>query len=562
MPTAEQVRDEVSDLKQRLQDAEARDYINAIRDGKKPDDRPEIGEFWEEIIDILEQKYQKFGHSASTMSNIINDMCQQYPAMADLLNVKSPLAGGKVWVPELLEMARLDVRLGANACPELDLYINFSREASPEGYEDFHFACGLWLFSIINARRSYLQLKQKRVYGNLMFGMCSDTSDFAKSTTANVAKAVLFKCGISYLLGPNRITPQKLLSDMAGAFVPTNYNDLEPEKQERVRRRLSMPGQKGLIFDEFGKFVQNVLRKNSTNADFADIFLELDACPEEFETSTISRGGEPIERPYIALLGSMTPPNLKDNAKSGADFWTDGFWARFSFIVAVGEPLDCPLDAEELPFPDKLIESLESWHKRLGVPNCYLEPQTDGKGDANGKYKIIRDSLPEQRCTISTEAHNAWKAYRSSLKTLKRSFPHKDFHGSYARLPETALRMAVLMASLSNDNRIDICIWAKAQEYAEILRRNLHELYAMVNLPIAPESEKATMEQEVEHHLRLHGPLTLNTLRNSYMKKRSVKEIEDALKGLKRIGMVEEFATSHARAKYQIAAQSEEDETN
>jgi hypothetical protein len=553
--------DLVNDLKKRLHDASARAYILAMKRGEKPDEQPEMGEFWKELIADLERQYAKFGGNAATMTAIIDQRCKEIPALADLLKVNSPPARGMVWIPELPESVRLDPALGADACPELDIYINFSREASPEGYEDFHMACGMWLFSIINARRSYLQLKQKRVYGNLMFGMCSDTSDFAKSTTANVAKAVLFKCGLGYLLGPNRITPQKLLSDMAGAFVPTNYNDLEPEKQERVRRRLSMPGQKGLIFDEFGKFVQNVLRKNSTNADFADIFLELDACPEEFETSTISRGGEPIERPYIALLGSMTPPNLKDNAKSGADFWTDGFWARFSFIVAIGDPIDCPLDAEDLEIPGKLVEALQQWHGRLGVPECYLEPQTDGKGDANGKYKIVRGPLPEQRCTITDEAHNAWKAYRSALKALKRTFPHKDFHGSYARLPETALRMAVLMASLSNGNRIEMKHWVKAQELAEVLRRNLHQLYAIVNLPIAPESEKATIEQEVEHHLRLHGPLTLNTLRNSYMKKRSVKEIEEALRGLKRIGTVVEFSTSHA-VKYQIAAQSEDDETN
>lgn len=560
MPTAtqEQVKDDIERAQKRLYDLQARAYIFAMRDGKKPDERPNVGEFWAEIVEELERKYIKFGKSSSAMSDVLDDMCRQHPALADLLQAASPPPQG-AWVPELPDFAACDYTLGVGACPPLDQYIAFSKEASPEGYKDFHFACGLWLFSIINARRVYLQLKQKRVYGNLMFALCADTSDFAKSTTANVAKAVLFQCGLNYLLGPNRITPQKLLSDMAGAFVQTNYNDMEPDKQERIRRRLSMPGQKGLIFDEFGKFVQSVLRKNSTNADFTDIFLEFDACPEEFETATISRGGEPIDRPYISLLGSMTPPNLKDNAKSGADFWTDGFWARFSFIVAVGDPKDESLDAEELEIPKALIEALQKWHKDLGIPNCYLEPQTDKDGDANGKYKIIRDALPETPCSITDEAHAAWKRYRSALKRLKRTFPHKDFHGSYARLPETALRIALLMASLSNNNKIEMKHWSRAQELAEVLRRNLHELYALVNQPIAPESEKATVEQEVEHHLRLHGPLTLNTLRNSYMKKRSVKEIEEALKGLKRIGRVQEFSTSHA-VKYQISRSEEEDE--
>jgi hypothetical protein len=563
MPTAEQVRDEVSDLKRRLQDAEARDYINAMKQGKKPDAHPAFGEFWQEMIEELERKYAKFGGNPGAMTNIIDDMCRQHPALADLLNVKSPPARVEVWVPELLEMARLDVRLGANACPELDMYIKFSREASSDAFDGYHAFCGMWLFSVIPGRRVYARIKRKRFYTNLMIALFGESSMFAKSFTAKVAKDILYALHLGYMLAPNRVTPQKLLSDMAGMYVPTNYAELDPEKQERQRKRLSMPQVKGVIWDELGKFVRAMLRKNSTSADFIDIFLEFDACPDEYENATISRGGEPIEKPYLALLGNITPPDLKENAKAGADFWTDGVWARFSFVVAppatpdmINDVVDEDDDEEELPIPEKLLEKLEAWHKRLGIPNCTIDEQLDKNDNPNGKFTIYRDPLPEQECTMDKEVKLAWKRYRIALRKMCLSFPHKDFHGSYNRLPETAMRMAVIMASLSNNNHIEMRHWAKAQELAEILRRYLHELYAQVNTNDTPfETPKATVEEEIIKHLERHGALTLNTLRHSYMRKWSVKEIEEGLKGLKRIGTVIEFSTSHS-VKFKLAEEN------
>jgi hypothetical protein len=566
MPTAEQVRDEVSDLKQRLQDAYARDYINAMKAGKKLEERPEVGEFWEEVVEELERKYTKFNGNAQSMANILDDMCRQHPALADLLNIQPPPAKVEVWVPELLEMSRLDVRLGANACPELDMYIEFSREASSDAFDGYHAFCGMWLFSVIPGRRVYARIRRKRFYTNLMIALFGETSVFAKSFTAKVATDILNALYLRYLLAPNRVTPQKLLSDMAGTHVPEKFAELKPEQQERTRKRLSMPGQKGFIYDELGKFIRAMLRKNSTSADFIDIFLEFDACPDEYEASTISRGGEPIEKPYLALLGNITPPDLKDNARAGADFWTDGVWARFSFVVAPPATPDMISDVieddedddEELPIPQKLLEKLEAWHKRLGVPNCTIDELYDKNNAPNGKFTIYRDELPEHECTMDKEVKRAWRRYRIALRKMCLTFPHKDFHGSYNRLPETAMRMAVIMASLSNNNHITMCHWAKAQELAEVLRRYLHELYAQVNDGgIVDETPKATVEEEIIKHLERHGALTLNTLRHSYMRKWSVDEIEKGLKGLKRIGTVIEFSTSHS-VKFKVVEQEEE----
>jgi hypothetical protein len=538
-------------------DNAARAYILAMKQGKKPQERPDVGTFWDEMVEILERNYTRFRGDPASMAGVIETMCKEFPALADLLKPNtSPLQGEELGFPALPESAYLPPELARGACPELDTYIAYGKQASPEGYDDFHPFCGLWGFSAVPARRVYLELEDHRFYTNLMIVLCARTTLVAKTETANVAKKMLYHAGLDHLLLGDRITPQKMLSDMAGIYVPASYADMEPEKQRRVEQRLSMPGQRAWHYDEFGKFVQAMLRKGSSMADFAELFLKFDQCPPHYTNATIVRDMEPIEKPYLTLLGTMTPANIKESAKRGAEFWGDGFWARFSFICPPPEFFRTQTwKIGALPFPQELISALRNWHDRLGVPRAYITEIPDKKGEPSGRFKIERENLPECRCSISEDAWNAYDRYRTALRAMTATAKNHDLDGNYGRLPETAMRMAVIMASLSNNNRIELRHWAKAQELAEILRRNLHELYAQVNISGTIESVKYTIEEEVIKHLSRHGALTLNTLRHSYMKKWSVKEVEEALRGLKRSGMVVEFTTSQS-VKYKLVDES------
>jgi|SRR5579885_1038615 len=541
-------------------DTNARVYLHALQAGQRPAERPAFGH-WEPVVRLVESAFEKAnGNKSEICQRLLESMVRskKYPGLAALLAEDIAVESEQACdlCPALPERARLPPALAQGACPELDWYEAYSREASPEAWDEFHVFCGLWMLSTINARRSCLRLGAKVVYGNLMLALCADSSMFAKSTTAGIAKSLIKAAGLGYLLGPNRLTPAKLLSDLSGQFVPAIYSELDPARQEHIRERLSMPGQKGLYFDEFGKFLQAMLRKNSITADFADLLLEFDGCPVSYENATISRGGEPIEQPYLSLLGSMTPTNLKENAKAGADFWTEGFFARFSFVVAppaTAETIkDAPLDVYDLDVPPALLESLLAWHKRLGIPECVLEEIRDEKDRPTGKYRIHREPVPEHQCSMTDEAKEAWHRYRSALKRLCLSFGQKDFHASYARLPETALRMAILMASLSNKNVIDLRIWAKAQELAEMLRRNLHELYAQINANEDRPTFSKSVEEKVLAYVSQHQEDTdtdkIPTLRNlsRYIKNVDVKTLRHVVLDLEQIQMLKKVTRGKA----------------
>ena len=94
-------------------------------------------------------------------------------------------------VPTLPEAAHLPSGLSQGASPWIDEYISYSRLASPEGYEDFHSACGLWVLSTVAARRVCLRLQRKTIYPSLMLVLTARTTLFAKTTTAEVAKDLL-----------------------------------------------------------------------------------------------------------------------------------------------------------------------------------------------------------------------------------------------------------------------------------------------------------------------------------------------------------------------------------
>ncbi len=103
--------------------------------------------------------------------------------------------------------------------------------------------------------------------------------------------------------------------------------------------------------------------------------------------------------------------------------------------------------------------------------------------------EVLRE-LPEYECTLSPEANKAQQAYRSALKQLCNSNKDvpADLKAGYIRLAATALRIAMLLASLEasrNQNQTTINVtlthWWVAQELTEILRKNLHTFYTQVN---------------------------------------------------------------------------------
>lgn len=555
---------------QYIHDNNARMYFQALQAGRKPAQRPDIGQFWESITQTLERAYEKAHGDPDAMQRAIEALGKRNPALVDLLAPEPPLQGRTGQdTPEVDELgmralpvsAQLPKDAAIGACPGLDEFVAYSSQAAPEAYPDAYPISGIWCFSAVAGRRVYLQLGPKKIYPNLYFAICARTTIVSKTETINVGKQLLQEAGFGHWLLPDRLSPQKLMSDMAGVMVPANFADLTSAQQERERKKLAVPGQKAWYYDEFGKLVQSITRKGSSMTDFSELLLQMYNCPSVYENSTISRGNEPIEDPFLTIIGSMTPANIRESAKRGSELWTDGFWARFGLICPPRDFIETNTwDMEPMSLPRTLITALQEWHERLGSPDCWIAPLTKENGDPTGKYQIEREAIKETACSITREAYGGYKRYREALRAMIVASTNEDLDGNYGRLPEMALRMAIVMASLSNNNRIELRHWAKAQELAELLRKNLHELYAQINAPTLPnETQAGRLEDEIIKHMKKYPKgITINTLRTSYLKKHSSKQLEELLEAMCRAGTAEMIKTSHAK-KYKYRGEEQDE---
>lgn len=542
-------------------DSLARDYIQAMLRQEKPSERPDVGK-WAHCCGVLEESYEDAPESIATVLKALIGS-KKYPGLRELVYGSEEGKGAALQgasgdegeggrMPALPQEAVLPEGLAVGASPCLEMYVPYSKKVSPEGYAFFHENCFLWALSVVAARRVKIPLGED--YTPLMLAMVGTSGLYKKTTTAKAAMKWLHESGLGFLLGAKRTTPQKLIYDMAGVL-PKNYSELDREKQERVEKRLAFSGQRGWYNDELGKFIKGTQNENSVMADFQQLLLEMDNCDLVFDNSTIARGTEIIEKPYLALLGSMTPANITKNAKRGSEFWSDGFWARFVFVCPpLGTSMDEPFELGDVPVPGLLVQRLYEWHVRLGVPVARVEPVIENEKDT-GRLNIRRDDLPEVECRLGTGVYEAWRRYRSGLKHIMTEWSQTDLNGNYERLPTKAMRVAALIASLENNGLIEMRHWALAQEIAERWRQSLHELYAQVNIN-KELSATATMEDEIVRHVyRLesdkHIHPTAADLRN-YMKQYAVSRIQEACDDLVAVGILAVEKTAHAKRYHLI----------
>ncbi len=550
----------------------ARDYIKALLAHEKPDSIPDVGD-WIQLCTLLARAYDRNPDNIDVVVHATVKSTGRYRRLKELLFDKPKKAPNvSIDIPPLPEEIRTPKNFNPSSSEAyrlLDIYVKFSKQASPEGYEDFHVFCGLWLLSVVVARRAYVWLAREKIYTNLRIALCAESTMYAKSVTAKVAISCAEEAGLYHLLiRRGKITPEKLMANMTGKYgVPGNYNELTPEKQKYIDRRMAMAGQKGMYWDELGKFLKSMIRENSPMAKYQDLLLELDDCVTN-GNDTVGRGDEIIEKPYLTILGSLIPSTMKNAARTGSELWQDGNFARSGFICAPATGgTDDPLSTGHIPAPGEILNALNNMNSWLGEAEVEITMDETSKKPS---VEILRE-LQEHECILSTEAQKAQKAYRSALKQLCNSNKDvpSDLRAGYIRLAQTALRIAMLLACVEatqdlrlTDIKVTLTHWRIAQEFAEILRRNLHTFYAQVS---GYKTHASSREDEVIAVLQQqtkNGTIwfTPNAVRRYLNDRLSTEEIEKIMKPLKNTRLKWEPSAHSAAGRYKLAEDLNEDD--
>jgi len=295
---------------------EQRQYLQALQDGTLPEYRPPVEDRLDETIRRVEQAATESRGNKRAIHNVIAALSRTDAALAQLVagepaqedttsRVFNMLQEDGV-APALPEaIATLRAQDGSDACPEKAVYTRFSMQMSPEGYEEFHDTCWYFTLSTIAGHRIKIDLSTPQ-YTQLMGLLAARSSMYKKTVTAEVSRNVLKAAGLDWLLGLTRTTPQKLLMDMGGP-IPENYKDLPLDVRETLKIRLAMAGQRGWIYNEFGKLIKAMHRSSGQMAYFILILLQMADGYDVFPVVTIVRGNEMIEKPYLPILGTLTP---------------------------------------------------------------------------------------------------------------------------------------------------------------------------------------------------------------------------------------------------------------
>lgn len=443
-------------------------------------------------------------------------------------------------IPELPEAARLPDEMGAGACKWLDDYIDFSRLWSPRAFEGFHEAVGLFVLSTVAARRVMVHMGKPR-FPNLYLALTARTSLYAKSSTAEIGLQTLNRAGLAWLLAADSATPQKFVADLTARLV-NDYDNLSIEEQAIARLRLAFAGQRGWFYDEFGQHIAAMMRDGGFMADFSGLLRRMDDTPERYEYGSVGRGNDIVIRPYLALLGNLTPDDLRPFAKRGSALWRNGFLARFALIT----PPESELLLDRFPngervIPGELLTPLVDWHNRLGVPHVDVISVLDDKGEPTGAKRLEYNPLPARCMPLGAGVKEAFYTYHDSLIRLLADNDNHDLDGNYARLAEKALRISLSLASVSDCPEITMAQWARAQAITERWRAGLHELQRQINEP-GP-SEEREQEERLLLIIRKHGAMTAAEAAR-YVRNLSSAEAARLLDGLASAGELASVETT------------------
>ena len=406
--------------------------------------------------------------------------------------------------PPLPAAAQLDPGLAARAAPWLGAYIEFSRAWAPRAFDDFHEAVGLWVLSTVAARRVVTHLGPPR-FTNIYIANVARSSIWTKTTAAAIGGDILAAAGLRFLLAPDECTPQAYVVAAANTG-RVDWDRLTPEQDAQARLNIGFAAQRGWAYDEFGMKVDAMMRDNGPMAEFRGLLRRFDDCPDRYEYVTMGRGSAVMDRPYLALLASMTPADLARHARAGGPLWQDGFWARFAFVAP---PVDATPALGRFPPgrrtpPPDLVNGLREWHEWLGVPEVTV---TDRIGDdpkvKTTEWDVFINRPDPRECTLGAGVEDAFYRYHDALMQLITEGGNPDWDGNYSRFAEKALRVASLLASMENGGAIELRHWARGQAVAERWRAGLHHVYDAVNSSAA--SPQVLTEEKILRIVRKLG---------------------------------------------------------
>ena len=294
----------------------------------------------------------------------------------------------------------------------------------------FHQAAGLWLLATAVGRRLYGEAPWGvKIYPNLYLMLVAGTTFYRKSTAYKLAEQ-LARQAIPHMLMPTPGSPERFQEALAGRM-PSNFDKLAREQQERLTRSKPFAAQRGLLKDEVAGLF-GAINKRDYMVGMKDLLMELYDCPDYFDKDT-QTGLNIVENAALSILGVTTPASLSCAVSNGD--WENGLLIRFALLAPEPNYAERPAARQYLAVPQALIDDLKALHERLPAP----QPAENGL------------KAPEA-LRLNVECWQQVQSYGDRLRRM--CDPGRDtelddrLKGVYGRMHVQAFKLASLFAAL------------------------------------------------------------------------------------------------------------------
>jgi hypothetical protein len=415
-----------------------------------------------------------YGHCYVCGTMLAKEVCEQ-------LNVDPNMLGGLVERPEPAQIAQnrtVDLSKMPDEPPPINTpssddvrlpnwlaaYMDWAGKTGNQTPMIFHQAAGLWLLSTAIGRRLYGEAPWGvKIYPNLYLMLVAGTTFYRKSTAYKLAEQVA-RDAIPHMLMPTPGSPERFQEALAGRM-PSNFDKLTKQQQERLTKAQPFAAQRGLLKDEVAGLF-GAINKRDYMVGMKDLLMELYDCPDYFDKDT-QTGLNIVENAALSILGVTTPAGL-GSAVSHTD-WANGLLIRFSLLTPEKNYAERPAARTYRTAPQQLMDDLRALHDRLPGPQ-----QTETGLKVPSALKL------DVQCWAECQQ------YGDELRRM--CDPGRDtelddrLKGVYGRMHVQAFKLASLFAALDwleTDEPTPIVTvehWLAGQAIAENWRLSAHRL--------------------------------------------------------------------------------------
>lgn len=418
-----------------------------------------------------------YGHCYVCGTTLAKEVCET-------LNIDPDYLGGLVERPE---PPVIQVSAKRNAAPEkpkdppppaptdyklpdwLAQYMDWAGTTGNQTPMIFHQAAGLWLLATAVGRRLYGEAPWGvKIYPNLYLMLVAGTTFYRKSTAYKLAEQVA-RQAIPHMLMPTPGSPERFQEALAGRM-PSNFDKLVREQQERLTKAQPFAAQRGLLKDEVAGLF-GAINKRDYMVGMKDLLMELYDCPDYFDKDT-QTGLNIVENAALSILGVTTPASLSCAVSTGD--WDNGLLIRFALLSPEPNYAERPAAKQYRTVPQSLIDDLKALHERLPAPQ-----QSETGMTAPGSLRL------NVQCWQQCQEYGDW--LRRMCDPGRDTELDDRLKGVYGRMHVQAFKLASLFAALdwlkTSDKVPTVTIdhWNAAQALAEGWRQSAHRLLEQID---------------------------------------------------------------------------------